>query len=164
MGLAKSDRIALAAPTGKAAQRLQASVSAQMESLSETIPALRDYRVDASTVHRLLYRARNGSLPVDAVILDEASMVDLPLMSRLVDVLPQDARLVVLGDAHQLASVQPGAVPGRSLRRGRSVRVVAARRVRSGFDGEPSFQEGERHRTAGPTRLSPAMRRARWVR
>ena len=112
MDLAKPDRIALAAPTGKAAQRLQASVSAQMESLSESIPALRDYRVDASTVHRLLYRVRNGSLPFDAVILDEASMVDLPLMSRLVDVLPADARLVVLGDAHQLASVQPGAVLG----------------------------------------------------
>ena len=112
MGLAKPDRIALAAPTGKAAQRLQASVSAQMENLSETIPALRDYRVDASTVHRLLYGVRNGSLPLDAVILDEASMVDLPLMSRLVGVLPADARLVVLGDAHQLASVQPGAVLG----------------------------------------------------
>ena len=112
MGLAKPDRIALAAPTGKAAQRLQASVSAQMENLSETIPALRDYRVDASTVHRLLYGVRNGSLPLDAVILDEASMVDLPLMSRLVGVLPDNARLVVLGDANQLASVQPGAVLG----------------------------------------------------
>ena len=112
MRLAKPDRIALAAPTGKAAQRLQASVSAQMESLSATIPALRAYRVDASTVHRLLYGARNGSLPFDAVILDEASMVDLPLMSRLVGVLPADARLIVLGDAHQLASVQPGAVLG----------------------------------------------------
>ena len=112
MKLAKPDRIALAAPTGKAAQRLQASVSAQMESLAKTAPALRDYQVDASTVHRLLYRARNGSLPADAVILDEASMVDLPLMSRLVGVLADDARLVVLGDANQLASVQPGAVLG----------------------------------------------------
>lgn len=112
MGLAKPDRIALAAPTGKAAQRLQASVSAQTGGLAETIPALRDYGVDATTVHRLLYRTRNGNLPFDAVILDEASMVDLPLMSRLVDVLADDARLVVLGDANQLASVQPGAVLG----------------------------------------------------
>lgn len=112
MGLAKPDRIALAAPTGKAAQRLQASVSAQTKGLAETTPALRDYRVDASTVHRLLYRARNGSLPFDAVLLDEASMVDLPLMSRLVEVMRDDARLVILGDAHQLASVQPGAVLG----------------------------------------------------
>ena len=112
MGLAKPERIALAAPTGKAAQRLQASVSAQTEGLAETTPALRDYRVEASTVHRLLFRVRSGSLPVDAVILDEASMVDLPLMSRLVGVLPDAARLVVLGDANQLASVQPGAVLG----------------------------------------------------
>ena len=112
MGLVKPDRIALAAPTGKAAERLRASVSAQVESLAETTPALRDYRAQASTVHRLLFRARNGSLPVDAVILDEASMVDLPLMSRLVGVLADEARLVVLGDANQLASVQPGAVLG----------------------------------------------------
>ncbi len=112
MRLAKPDRIALAAPTGKAAQRLQASVAAQVESLAQTTPALSDYRVDASTVHRLLFRARNGRLPFDAVILDEASMVDLPLMSRLVGVLSDQARLVVLGDANQLASVQPGAVLG----------------------------------------------------
>ena len=112
IALAKPDRIALAAPTGKAAQCLQASVSAQMESLAETTPALRVYQAEASTVHRLLYRARSGSLPFDAVILDEASMVDLPLMARLVGALAADARLVVLGDANQLASVQPGAVLG----------------------------------------------------
>ncbi|MDE0422828.1 MAG: exodeoxyribonuclease V subunit alpha [Gammaproteobacteria bacterium] len=112
LSFAKPDRIALAAPTGKAAARLQESVSTQMAQLEEKIPALRNYQVSASTVHRLLYRTRGGRLPVDAVILDEASMVDLALMSRLVGVLPDDARLVVLGDAHQLASVQPGAVLG----------------------------------------------------
>ncbi|MDE0178629.1 MAG: exodeoxyribonuclease V subunit alpha [Gammaproteobacteria bacterium] len=112
LSFAKGDRIALAAPTGKAAARLQESVSTQMAELEEKIPALRNYQVSASTVHRLLYRTRGGRLPVDAVILDEASMVDLALMSRLVGVLPDDARLVVLGDAHQLASVQPGAVLG----------------------------------------------------
>lgn len=112
LGLARLDRIALAAPTGKAAARLQESVSAQIESLAAAVTALAGYRANASTVHRLLYRARDGRLPVDAVILDEASMVDLALMSRLVDVLPDAARLVVLGDADQLASVQPGAVLG----------------------------------------------------
>ena len=112
LGLARLDRIALVAPTGKAAARLQESVSAQIESLAATVSALADYRANASTVHRLLFQARGGRLPVDAVILDEASMVDLALMSRLVDVLPDDARLVVLGDANQLASVQPGAVLG----------------------------------------------------
>ncbi|MCY3837339.1 MAG: AAA family ATPase, partial [Gammaproteobacteria bacterium] len=112
LGLARLDRIALVAPTGKAAARLQESVAAQIESLAAVVSALADYRAKASTVHRLLYRARGGRLPVDAVILDEASMVDLALMSRLVDVLPDAARLVVLGDANQLASVQPGAVLG----------------------------------------------------
>lgn len=112
LSFAKPDRIALAAPTGKAAARLQESVSMQIVDLAEKIPALRNYQVGASTVHRLLYQTRGGRLPVDAVILDEASMVDLALMSRLVGVLPDDARLVVLGDAHQLASVQPGAVLG----------------------------------------------------
>lgn len=108
LALAKPHRIALAAPTGKAAARLQESVSTQMEDLAKEHPEM----LPASTVHRLLYRARGGILPVDAVILDEASMVDLALMSRLVGVLPDNARLVVLGDAHQLASVQPGAVLG----------------------------------------------------
>lgn len=111
LGLARLDRIALVAPTGKAAARLQESVAGQVESLAAVVSALADYRAKASTVHRLLVQARDG-LPVDAVILDEASMVDLALMSRLVDVLPDAARLVVLGDANQLASVQPGAVLG----------------------------------------------------
>ena len=113
LGLAKQDRIALAAPTGKAAARLQESVAGQIEELARTVRALEGYVANATTVHRLLYRARSGAgLPVDAVVLDEASMVDLALMSRLVDVLPDHARLVVLGDAHQLSSVQPGAVLG----------------------------------------------------
>ena len=111
-GLAKPERIALAAPTGKAAARLQESVSRQVAEILSKVPALDGYEATASTVHRLLYRVRGGSLPVDAVILDEASMVDLALMARLVAVLPTDARLVVLGDAHQLSSVQPGAVMG----------------------------------------------------
>ena len=109
---AKPDRIALAAPTGKAAARLQESVTAQLDDLAPKVGAVRAYEARASTVHRLLYQARRGELPVDAVVLDEASMVDLTLMSRLVEALPEEARLVVLGDAHQLASVQPGAVLG----------------------------------------------------
>jgi len=112
LDLAKPDRIALVAPTGKAATRLQESVASQIKELAKTNDALGDYEAKASTVHRLLYRARRGELPVDAVILDEASMVDLALMSRLVNHMPADARLVVLGDANQLASVQPGAVLG----------------------------------------------------
>ena len=121
LGLANRDRIALAAPTGKAATRLQESVAGQIKQLASSVGALEGYGADASTVHSLLSRARRGAqLQVDAVILDEASMVDLALMSRLVDVLPGDARLVVLGDAHQLASVQPGAVLGNLCAVGKS--------------------------------------------
>jgi len=114
-------RIALAAPTGKAASRLQEAIQSAKEKLDcgdrlkEAIPT------KASTIHRLLgsitgssyfrYNARN-KLPVDAVIIDEASMVDLALMSKLVEALPPEARLILLGDKDQLASVEAGAVLG----------------------------------------------------
>ena len=117
LGLADPLRIALAAPTGKAAARLQEAVQQEMReeragraALVEEVPRLEEFAAEASTVHRLLARARGGPLPVDALILDEASMVDLTLMARVLAVLPDGARLVLLGDASQLASVQPGAV------------------------------------------------------
>lgn len=111
LGIAKPNRIALAAPTGKAAARLQEAVAGEVRKLERDVPALLDYEADATTVHRLLIRHGIG-LVLDLVILDEASMVDLSLMSRLLSALPENARLVVLGDADQLASVQPGAVLG----------------------------------------------------
>ena len=112
LGLAAPARIALAAPTGKAAARLQEAVRARLASPAS--PALRDalegYEPEATTLHRRLLRDRTDGLPVDALILDEGSMVDLSLMARVLAALPEDARLVVLGDASQLASVEPGAV------------------------------------------------------
>ena len=117
LGLADPLRIALAAPTGKAAARLQEAVQREMRearagraALVEEVARLEEFAAEASTVHRLLARARGGLLPVDALILDEASMVDLTLMARVLAALPDGARLVLLGDASQLASVQPGAV------------------------------------------------------
>lgn len=113
-GLARSDGVRLAAPTGKAAARLQEAVGAQMTEMAALVPALDDFAVRGSTVHRLLSRMRwdSAAVPVDALVLDEASMVDLTLMARLLRALPDGARLIVLGDADQLASVQPGAVLG----------------------------------------------------
>ncbi len=113
-GLARPDGVRLVAPTGKAAARLQEAVGAQMVELAAAVPALDGLAVRASTVHRLLSRMRwdSGAVPFDALVLDEASMVDLTLMARLVRELPDGARLIVLGDADQLASVQPGAVLG----------------------------------------------------
>jgi exodeoxyribonuclease V alpha subunit len=112
-------RIALAAPTGKAAARLKESI---MGGVANCEAAVRDLiPEDVFTLHRLLGYLKgscsfrhNGDnpLPYDIVIVDEASMVSLPLMAKLVDALRQDARLILLGDRDQLASVEAGAVLG----------------------------------------------------
>jgi exodeoxyribonuclease V alpha subunit len=114
-------RVALAAPTGKAAARMDESLrgSAARERLPPAARAL--WPEGASTLHRLL-GARPDSvyfrhdaahpLPLDVLVVDEASMVDLALMAKVVDALPADARLIVLGDRDQLASVEAGAVLG----------------------------------------------------
>jgi exodeoxyribonuclease V alpha subunit len=110
-------RIALAAPTGKAAARLQETLgsAAGDGSLQDLLPK------SASTLHRLL-RARHNSvyfwhnaknpLPVDLVVVDEASMVSLTMMAKLFEALPDRAGVILLGDRDQLASVEPGAVLG----------------------------------------------------
>ena len=108
--LAAPGRIALAAPTGKAAARLQEAVRERHRVLASRVPALEGFEARATTVHRWLFSRDRGRLPVDALILDEGSMVDVTLMAKVLAALPDGARLVVLGDASQLASVQPGAV------------------------------------------------------
>ena len=110
-------RIALAAPTGKAAARLGDSISATLKQLGLDGTEL----LQSSTLHRLLGASADGKrfrhgptnpLPADVVLVDEASMVDLALMSRLVEALRPEARLVLLGDKDQLASVEAGYVLG----------------------------------------------------
>lgn len=109
------ESVALAAPTGKAADRIFASLSATLASE----PALLSRLGRAETLHRLLgYRPQDGTfvfhaqnpLPQRLVVVDEASMLDLALAERLVRALSPDARLVLLGDPDQLPSVDPGAV------------------------------------------------------
>jgi len=111
--------IALAAPTGKAAMRLQESIGFSKAKLpcSETIKNRIPETV--TTLHRLLgamppspYFRHNADKPLvyDLVVVDEASMVDLALMSKLLDALKPGARLILLGDKDQLASVESGAV------------------------------------------------------
>jgi exodeoxyribonuclease V alpha subunit len=114
-------RIALAAPTGKAAARLKESIRRMKEKL-HCSPEVRD-RIpeEVTTIHRLL-GVRSGSirfqhdeknpLPYDVVIIDEASMVALPLMAKLAVSLEAGARFILLGDRDQLASVEAGAVLG----------------------------------------------------
>jgi exodeoxyribonuclease V alpha subunit len=114
-------RIALTAPTGKAAARLQESIRLAKADLDcETIIKER-IPEKASTVHRLLgslphspyfRHHQNNPLPVDVVVVDEASMLDLPLLSKLVQAMPDRASLILLGDKDQLASVEAGAVLG----------------------------------------------------
>lgn len=117
--------IGMAAPTGKAAMRLQESLAGGenktdndgnevfSEQVKQSIPQ------DVSTIHRLLGAKRNSvyfkhhadnPLIHDVVVIDEASMVDLSLMSKLIDALKPSAQLILLGDKDQLSSVESGAV------------------------------------------------------
>ena len=114
-------RIALAAPTGKAAARLQEAVRTEAARLPDE-DRERLGELSASTVHRLLgwrpdRRGRfrhdaTNRLPFDVVVVDETSMVSLTLMSRLIEAVRPEARLVLVGDPDQLASVEAGAVLG----------------------------------------------------
>lgn len=114
-------RIRLAAPTGKAAARLTESIGQQVERLQVTAQVRGHIPTDVSTVHRLLgsrpgsrhFRHHAGNpLPLDVLVVDEASMIDLEMMANLLQALPPKARLILLGDKDQLASVEAGAVLG----------------------------------------------------
>ncbi|MEI2786612.1 MAG: exodeoxyribonuclease V subunit alpha [Candidatus Nanopelagicales bacterium] len=113
--------VALAAPTGKAAARLQEAVAQAVAGMSQA-DADRVGDLTASTLHRLLgwrpdalgrfRHDRANPLPQDLVIVDETSMVSLPMMARLLEAVRADARLVLVGDPDQLASIDAGAVLG----------------------------------------------------
>lgn len=114
-------RLSLAAPTGKAAARLTESISGQVASLPVAEAVRRQIPSNVTTLHRLLgsrpdsrhFRHDVGNpLPLDVLVVDEASMIDLEMMANLLDALPTHARLILLGDKDQLASVEAGAVLG----------------------------------------------------
>ncbi|RPH21996.1 exodeoxyribonuclease V subunit alpha [Buttiauxella warmboldiae] len=114
-------RIQLAAPTGKAAARLTESLGSALRRLPLDDAQKAALANDACTLHRLLgvqpnsqrlrYHAGNP-LHLDVLVVDEASMVDLPMMAKLIAALPAHARIIFLGDRDQLASVEAGAVLG----------------------------------------------------
>ena len=119
----KAPRIRLAAPTGKAAARMQEAIRASKEKLAGLLePAiLTAIPEEASTLHRLLgsqpdgvyfRHHRDNPLSVNVLVIDEASMVDLALMTKTVWALPPQARLILLGDKDQLSSVEAGTVLG----------------------------------------------------
>ncbi|WP_322929054.1 exodeoxyribonuclease V subunit alpha, partial [Providencia huashanensis] len=114
-------RIELAAPTGKAAARLTESLGEAMKHMPLTDDERALLPHQAKTLHRLLgaqpesqkFRYnRDNRLSLDILIVDEASMVDLPMMGKLLESLPENAKLIFLGDKDQLASVEAGAVLG----------------------------------------------------
>jgi exodeoxyribonuclease V alpha subunit len=117
---AEPPNVLLLAPTGKAAARLSESVRkarAQLNCDPQVIAAIHD---KASTLHRALGvrrersagRSVRESFAAKVIVVDEASMVDLGMMERLLAAIPDDARLILLGDKDQLASVEAGAVLG----------------------------------------------------
>ncbi len=112
--------VALAAQTGKAANRLTQVIGEQLAAISDPSPTDRALAASppvAQTLHRLLgYGGRRyahhaqSPLPVGAVIVDEASMVDLELMDALLDALPESSPLILIGDAHQLPAIDAGQI------------------------------------------------------
>ena len=113
--------IKMVAPTGKAAARLTESITNALADLDLDKTVAQLIPTDASTIHRLLGVRNNSAhfrhnehnkLVLDLLLVDEASMVDLPLMAKLLSALPDHARLILLGDKDQLASVEAGAVLG----------------------------------------------------
>lgn len=120
-------RVALCAPTGKAAARLKQAMSSALLTLQDDLAAgasMADLQAaigNTGTLHSLLgarpdtrqFRfSASQPLPLDVLIVDEASMIPLEMMAVLLDALPAQARLILLGDRHQLASVETGAVFG----------------------------------------------------
>ncbi|HKU42778.1 MAG TPA: exodeoxyribonuclease V subunit alpha [Polyangiales bacterium] len=115
-------RIRLMAPTGKAAVRLVEAIRGARDRLNALAAVRESIPTEVSTIHRaLLEVARSGGadalerpreLGADVVLVDESSMVDLTLMARLFDAVPAHARVILLGDKDQLASVEAGAVFG----------------------------------------------------
>jgi len=114
-------RIHLAAPTGKAAARMRESLKQAREDLRARHPAADRLPEEVHTLHRLLKTLpgspyfrhnRENPLETDIVVVDEASMVDMALMAKLLEAVPSAARLVLVGDKDQLASVEAGSVLG----------------------------------------------------
>lgn len=130
-------RIHLAAPTGKAAARLTESIGGQVGRLATSEAVREQIPRQVTTLHRLLgslpntrrFRHHGGNpLALDVLVVDEASMIDLEMMATLLDALPLRARLILLGDKDQLASVEAGAVLGDLCRDAEQGRYSASTR------------------------------------
>ena len=153
---ARPPLVALVAPTGKAAARMAEAVRAEAGRMAVD-PAARGrlLALDASTIHRLLVRHpgnasrfrhhRHNRLPHDVVVVDETSMVSLWLMARLAEAVRPDARLVLVGDPQQLASVEAGAVLGDIVQAPALAPRVALLRANHRFHGALAQLAGAIH-------------------
>jgi AAA domain len=172
-------RIALAAPTGKAAARMAEAIRQRAADLPPALRAL--LPTGASTLHRLLGvspATRGGPgegfahhagrpLPIDVLVIDEASMLDLALATRVFEAVPPEARIVLLGDQDQLAAVESGAVFAElSADPGLSPECLAelAEACATRWSGSAATTVLRRTRALAdsPVRSMPAMRPARW--
>ncbi len=113
-------RIAIAAPTGKAAMRMKASLESAAQQFDASVQTIMQ-NLQPFTIHRLLQYQFNSvdfkynkqqPLPLDVLIVDEASMIDFALMTKLLEAVPLNCRVIFLGDANQLASVEAGSLFG----------------------------------------------------
>ena len=119
--LSRRPIIALAAPTGKAAARLSESIALAKDQLKLSQQVLEFIPEQGKTLHRLLgskvnskkfFHHRENLLQLDLLVIDEASMIDLPMMASVINALASHTRLVLIGDKDQLASVEAGSVLG----------------------------------------------------
>jgi exodeoxyribonuclease V alpha subunit len=142
-----AERIQLACPTGRAAQRLTESLRAGAVTFSgSAAPAIS--KLSAQTMHRLLgYNPRSGTfghhcenhIPADVLIIDEVSMLDIVLMSRFLEAAAPHTKIILLGDKDQLPSVDAGSVLADLMP----------------LDGEPGFRKATRERLLQLTGIEP---------
>jgi exodeoxyribonuclease V alpha subunit len=153
-------QIHLAAPTGKAAARLTESISNALTKMpADKRPHMPS---QAQTLHRLLQTNSKASkvhqLATDVVVVDEASMIDLEMMARLLQAVPPTARLILLGDKDQLASVEAGAVMSQlctgSLLKAQTVTLIHSHR----FDAKSGIGQWARAVNADAADNTPALK------
>ena len=152
--------VALAAPTGKAANRLSQVIARELGAPAEAVTL---HRLLGGSGHGFAHHARSP-LPVGALIVDEASMIDLELMHALLDALPPATPLVLIGDAHQLPAIDAGRIladlvecGGRVARLDHSYRMDAADpRGHAVYEAARAVHAGEVHRLADKPALAAA--------
>ena len=149
VGGKENPRIALAAPTGKAANRMHPSLESAFGT-AEIQALISGYKrpEKATTLHSLLGIHRfspkpafnaDNPLPIDVLIVDEASMVALPMVYRILQALPESARLILLGDKDQLSSVEAGSVLGELCDTDKSYVATISRSYR--YEDKPEIGE-----------------------